>query len=389
MKLQSINIENIGCIQSLSFEDLDPNMNVITGSNGVGKTTLLKSVCSILTSASKVNLKRNTLSDGGIISGTLNDGGNIHECTQKLQAFTPKEEVSGGGFGKGRQVIYLSDNREFEYIELSSIPKDFIHNDNHYTYGTLHGIDANKIKGWFVNRYLFSAHPTGLTKSQYANFEHAQKAFSILDSTITFSRVDSHSLDIMLQTPSGQIYFEYLSSGFKSLIILFLGIIMEIEFRFGDQDIKVEDFDGIIIIDEIDVHLHPTWQTQIINILKKIFPEVQFFVSTHSPHVIQSLPPNQLIALEKVDNNIIRRNLPVNENGYIGWTIEEILRDVMGMSNTNSDLFQKLWNDFTKSIEEENTSEANNIGGQLLKILHPSNVLRKVIELHLTSLPND
>ena len=70
----------------------------------------------------------------------------------------------------------------------------------------------------------------------------------------------------MLQTPSGQIYFEYLSSGFKSLIILFLGIIMEIEFRFGDQDIKVEDFDGIIIIDEIDVHLHPTWQTQIINI---------------------------------------------------------------------------------------------------------------------------
>lgn len=49
MKLQSINIENIGCIRSLAFEALDPNMNVITGSNGVGKTTLLKSVCSILT----------------------------------------------------------------------------------------------------------------------------------------------------------------------------------------------------------------------------------------------------------------------------------------------------------------------------------------------------
>ena len=86
---------------------------------------------------------------------------------------------------------------------------------------------------------------------------------------------------------------------------------MEIEFRFGDQDIKVEDFDGIIIIDEIDVHLHPTWQTQILDVLEKIFPKVQFFVSTHSPHVIQSLPPNQLIALEKVDNNIVRRELLV------------------------------------------------------------------------------
>lgn len=389
MKLQSINIENIGCIRSLSLETLNPKMNVITGSNGVGKTTLLKSVCSILTSASKVNLKRNALSDNGIISGTLNDGEKIYECTQTIKAFTPKDEVLGGGFGKGRQVIYLSDNREFEYKELSSVPKDFVHNDNHYTYGTLQGIDANKIKGWFVNRYLFSAHPTGLTKSQYDNFKLAQKAFSILDSTITFNRVDSHSLDIMLQTPSGQIYFEYLSSGFKSLIILVLGIIMEIEFRFGDQDIKVEDFDGIIIIDEIDVHLHPTWQTQILNILEKTFPKVQFFVSTHSPHVIQTLPPNQLIALEKVDDNIVHRDVPVNESGYIGWTIEEILKDVMGMNNTNTDFFQNLWIRFTKAVESEDTIEAHKIGNQLLQILHPSNILKKVVELHLTSLPND
>ena len=193
----------------------------------------------------------------------------------------------------------------------------------------------------------------------------------------------------MLQTPSGQIYFEYLSSGFKSLIILVLGIIMEIEFRFGDQDIKVEDFDGIIIIDEIDVHLHPTWQTQILDVLEKIFPKVQFFVSTHSPHVIQSLPPNQLIALEKVDNNIVRRELLVNEDGYIGWTIEEILRDVMGMNNTNSDFFQNLWAKFTSAIENEDTSEASEIGKQLLQMLHPSNVLKKVIELHLTSLSKD
>lgn len=389
MKLQSINIENIGCIRSLSLETLNPKMNVITGSNGVGKTTLLKSVCSILTSASKVNLKRNALSDNGIINGTLNDSEKIYECTQTIKAFTPKDEVLGGGFGKGRQVIYLSDNREFEYKELSSVPKDFVHNDNHYTYGTLQGIDANKIKGWFVNRYLFSAHPTGLTKSQYDNFKLAQKAFSILDSTITFNRVDSHSLDIMLQTPSGQIYFEYLSSGFKSLIILVLGIIMEIEFRFGDQDIKVEDFDGIIIIDEIDVHLHPTWQTQILNILEITFPKVQFFVSTHSPHVIQTLPPNQLIALEKVDDNIVHRDLPVNESGYIGWTIEEILKDVMGMNNTNTDFFQYLWIRFTKAVESEDTIEANKIGNQLLQILHPSNILKKVVELHLTSLPND
>lgn len=389
MKLESIYIENVGCIRSLSLETLNPDMNVITGSNGVGKTTLLKSVCSILTSASGVNIKRNALSDSGKIAGTLNEDGNIYSNTQELNVFTPEDKSYKSGFNKGRQVIYISDNRELEYIKLSNIPRDIIQDDSYYNHYPLNGINAEQIKGWFINRYLFSAHDEGLTESQRANFEYAKNTFSVLDNTVAFRRVDSHSLDIMLQTSSGEIYFEYLSSGFKSLIILILGIIKEIEFRLGNSDVKVEDFDGVIIIDEIDIHLHPTWQTQILSVLQRTFPKVQFFVSTHSPHVIQSLPPNQLIALKKVDNNIVRRDLPVNEKGYIGWTIEEILRDVMGMTNTNSDYFQNLWINFTKSIENNNSVDANTIGKQLLQILHPSNVLKKVIELHLTSLSND
>lgn len=59
------------------------------------------------------------------------------------------------------------------------------------------------------------------------------------------------------------------------------------------------------------------------------------------------------------------------------------------MNNTNSDFFQNLWAKFTSAIENEDTSEASEIGKQLLQMLHPSNVLKKVIELHLTSLSND
>lgn len=152
---------------------------------------------------------------------------------------------------------------------------------------------------------------------------------------------------------------------------------------------KVAEFDGVIIIDEIDVHLHPTWQAQIINVLREIFPNVQFFVSTHSPHVVQSLPQEQLIALEKVEDNIVRRVLPYNESGYIGWTIEEVLRDVMGMTNTNTSIFHDLWEQFTTAIENENSQKAHKLGQMLLGMLHPANVLRKVIELQLTALPND
>ena len=120
--------------------------------------------------------------------------------------------------------------------------------------------------------------------------------------------------------------------------------------------------------------------------LLKIFPKAQFFISTHSPHVVQSLDPDQLIALKEVDGNIMQRDLVASETGYVGWTVEEILRDVMGMEDTNSDCFQRLWKTFTTSIEDEDVDKAREAGQRLLAMMHPGNVLRKVIDLQLTSL---
>lgn len=389
MRLEDITINNIGCIKHLVLGNLNPTMNVVTGPNGVGKTTLLKSICSILTTPKSIHLTRNSRSEEGQILGSLYNGVTSVRKTQQIKAFAPDAKDLDEGFNKVRNVIYISDNREFNYVKLGSIPRDIIKSDYEYANNVINSINPEQIKGWFINRFLFSAQPDSLTESQISNFELAKRAFSCLDSSVCFNKVDSRTLDIILATSFGPIYFEYLSSGFKSLIILILGIIKEIEFRFGDSNMKVAEFDGVIIIDEIDVHLHPTWQAQIINVLREIFPNVQFFVSTHSPHVVQSLPQEQLIALEKVEDNIVRRVLPYNESGYIGWTIEEVLRDVMGMTNTNTSIFHDLWEQFTTAIENENSQKAHKLGQMLLGMLHPANVLRKVIELQLTALPND
>lgn len=78
---------------------------------------------------------------------------------------------------------------------------------------------------------------------------------------------------------------------------------------------------GVVIIDELDLSLHPTWQRRIVRILKTIFPQVQFICATHSPFIIQSLEEGELIAL---DSYI--------EEPYSGESIEDIAENIMDVS---------------------------------------------------------
>ena len=55
---------------------------------------------------------------------------------------------------------------------------------------------------------------------------------------------------------------------------------------------------GVVVIDELDLSLHPTWQKRIVRILKELFPKIQFICATHSPFIIQSLEPGELFVLD-------------------------------------------------------------------------------------------
>lgn len=119
----------------------------------------------------------------------------------------------------------------------------------------------------------------------------------------------------MVNTPSGEIYYEYLSSGFKSTLSILFGIIKEIEFRNNHE--KVDEFDGIVLIDEVELHLHPEWQERIMGILTEVFPKVQFFVTTHSPHILQNAEANQIIPLYfDEDNQVCVRDISNYEYGF-------------------------------------------------------------------------
>ena len=161
---------------------------------------------------------------------------------------------------------------------MAAIPSDQSREQSDLWCEAISGVTFDCVKGWFVNRYLYSAREGTLSEEQISNYHLAERCFSIINSQYSFSRVMGATNDIMVNTPQGEIYFEYLSSGFKSIIYLLFSTIKEIEFRFKEQNLKAEDFDGIILIDEIEIHLHSEWQERIIYILRKTFPCAQFIL---------------------------------------------------------------------------------------------------------------
>ena len=83
------------------------------------------------------------------------------------------------------------------------------------------------------------------------------------------------------------------------------------------------------MIDEIDAHLHPSWQRRIIPALTKHFPRLQLFCSTRSPLMVAGLKAGQVQLLRRDGNG--RVTVSTNETDIAGWTADEILRHFMGV----------------------------------------------------------
>lgn len=386
MKVKSITINGIGGIKNLEI-DFDDHMNFICGPNGIGKTTILECVAHAFSFNQTNILKRNVLSEIGSSFVAVEINGNIVNANISIVDFDPSKQSQIRGLHQYSQhLLSLKVTRTFQYQPLNSVTKD-----SSKTSHTIHeeaksGIDIKEVKNWFVNRYLYSAHDGALTDQQKHNLELAKNCFSLLSEDFIFSKVMASSNEIMVNTPSGEIYYEYLSSGFKSCLSILFGIIKDIEFRFKEPGINADDFDGVILIDELELHLHPEWQSKIAKILTKAFPNVQFITATHSPHIIQAAKPNEIIALASEAGNVYRRYLSDGEYGFQGWTVEEVLTDVMGMTDTRTKTYHETLSKFENAIESSNFQMASDVYEELNKLLHPENHLRKLLKLELASI---
>ena len=104
--------------------------------------------------------------------------------------------------------------------------------------------------------------------------------------------------------------------------------------------------EGIVLIDEIDLHLHPNWQREIATKLTEVFPNIQFIITTHSPHVLNSVPTESIRLLHNNSGNISISNA---DYGY-GLPSKIVLKDIMGLTDDLPDKVSAKVNDIYSSL---------------------------------------
>ena len=152
-------------------------------------------------------------------------------------------------------------------------------------------------------------------------------------------RFDVHLDELVAISKNGRtLPFRMLSDGVRNMI----GMVADIAYRSAVLNPHLEAnapnvTQGVVLIDEIDLHLHPNWQRRVVDDLKRTFPKIQFFATTHSPFIIQSLHPNELIDLDHRDGE------------YYNKSIEDIAEDVMGVDLPQQ---SERWKSMMQAAEE-------------------------------------
>lgn len=166
--------------------------------------------------------------------------------------------------------------------------------------------------------------------------------------------VDQQELRIELE--NGQIFpFDSLSDGYRN----FVGMVADLAWRCVRLNPHLgkdapEQTGGVVLIDEIDLHLYPSWQRRVLDWLLEAFPKVQFVVTTHSPQVIASAQPEWIRILDP------KRNEAILVDHVHGKDTNTILQQVMGVAERPDEMQKKL-DELARDIQDERFEAAQKL----------------------------
>lgn len=388
MYLQQCRIRNIKCFEDIELNFRNPDgtirrWNVVIGENGTGKTVLLQAIAIALMGekAASVLLPRprgwvRAGADVGqieahIVPGNLDaevtwldsdadaeknlngptrvryeikksaaafaqdDGATIRETTPasqqerlRLARHSRSTAWLGAGYGPFRR---LSGSAEWRS------PGSALY-DRESRFVTLFREDAalTDCEAWLMK--------IDYARKDDANPEHQQRnklLYNTIQTTLNnyllpdAVRLDTvSSLGVFFRTPFAErIRMADLSDGYRAMVALSIDLLRHLSDAYGvlldaatsAQADWLKHVQGVVLIDELDAHLHPTWQRQIGLWLGKRFPGIQFIVTTHSPFITQIADEGGLYVLRQADTAPGLIEVHQDEDSVRGWRVEQIL----------------------------------------------------------------
>lgn len=121
--------------------------------------------------------------------------------------------------------------------------------------------------------------------------------------------VRSHNFEFAFSGQKTKVPATWLSQGYQSTIAWIADLIGQMYLDIGEA-IPLEDMEGMVLIDELDLHLHPTWQVRLVPVLKRVFPRMQFIVTTHSPMLLPALERHEIVMLRLDENGDVVAEAP-------------------------------------------------------------------------------
>ena len=407
MRLERIKVQNFKCFENLSIS-FNPKMNVLIGNNGVGKTTILEAAAVGIgsfflgiDSISSTSIKKEHARIMTIKSGSIMD-----RQPQYPVSITCEGEVNGQKIEWGRQSN--SESAGTTYGASNSIKKLAADLLNKVRQGSdnavlpiiaYYGTDRlwtqtqdssdkaldNRLQGytdcipaksneklmlkWFEKMtYIQLQEGSIIPELQAVNNviaeSYIESGANVKDVKVIFN-VKSSRLEVSYYDEKNEYHnhpFSELSDGYRNT----LSLIADIAYRMAVLNPQLladvtKKTPGVVLIDEIDMHLHPIWQKNILRTLQNVFPLVQFIVTTHSPSVISSARAEELLILDGQDCK------PFNYEVY-GKDVNSVLTEIMGTSERPNEITVKF-NTFEKLMDKGDYKGAEKILEELRSIL--------------------
>lgn len=360
MKIRKLHIENFKGFENLEI-DFHPNFNIVVGINGTGKSTVLEAAKIAIGSLFlELDKYQDKISSPSISTDNVRSHNLELQYPTTIQGFadidselcTSKDSCSiewkrvlekhGGRTTKiqAKEISKISNNLQkiIRKNEDKPLPLIAYYSTDRFKKEKKDvGVTAkgSRLRGYYnaMDQLTNIKFFLELFKTEtLSELQHQEKSIQlqvvkkaveecIEDCSKIYYDVSYDKLLIAVKSANELIPFFSLSDGVRST----LSLVMEIAFRcyllnpyLGIEAAKQTE--GVVLIDEIDLHLHPTWQKKIVADLKRAFPNLQFIVTTHAPLVIGSLKEGALF-------NISENKLYQFQNQY-GRDANAILKEM-------------------------------------------------------------